>query len=339
MRDLFLNMYEQIYSGQSIVLINIIASTGSTPRGAGAKMLVLADGKSFGTIGGGAVEYKCQQLAQQVFVNKQSYTKHFTLSANQAADLGMICGGDVTVYFQYFEGGNEKIVELIHRIVELFDRNINSWIITDITDEREWGLAVYVQGKSIFGFESIKEEDILPLLDSKSVWSEKNGKRYYIEPLVHSGCVYIFGGGHVAQELVPVLSHIGFRCRVLEDRPEFTGEKIFPQAESTYLGDFGNIGVSLQIGPNDYVIIMTRGHQNDYTVLAQALRTNAYYIGMIGSKTKVAGTFQKLIDEGFTKDDLCRIYTPIGLNIKAESPAEIAISIAAQLIEVRADNN
>jgi len=339
MKKLFSRMYERISSGQSVVLASIIASSGSTPRGAGARMIVCADGESFGTIGGGAVEYKSQQLAKEVIVSKQSYAKGFVLSPNQVADLGMICGGDVTVYFQYFEGGNARNIELLRKIVDLFDRNVNSWIITDITDEMAWGLAVYVQDEGIFGSENIKVEDILPLLDTKSVWREENGKRYYIEPLVRSGRVCIFGGGHVAQELVPVLAHIGFRCVIMEDRPEFTGEKIFPQAETTYLGDFNDIEASLQIDPNDYVVIMTRGHKHDYTVLVQALRSEAYYVGMIGSKSKVAATFEKLKnDEGFSQDDLYRIYTPIGLNIKAESPAEIAISIAAQLIEVRANN-
>lgn len=337
MKKLFQKMYERISSGQSVVLASVIASSGSTPRGAGARMMVCADGESFGTIGGGAVEYKSQQLAREVISSKQSYTKGFILSPNQVADLGMICGGDVTVYFQYVEGGDEKNVALLQRIIKLFDRNVNSWIITDITDEVAWGLAVYVQGEGLLGSESIKTGEILPLLGSQSVLVAQNGRKYYIEPLVRSGKVCIFGGGHVAQELVPVLAHIGFRCVVIEDRPEFADKKLFPQAEAVYLGDVNNIGASVQIDPNDYVVIMTRGHKHDYTVLVQALRTDAYYIGVIGSKKKVAATFERLVTEdNFSQDDIKRIYSPIGLAIKAETPAEIAISIAGQMIEVRA---
>lgn len=331
-------MHEQIVAGQSVVLASVIASSGSTPRGAGARMLVCADGESFGTIGGGAIEYKSQQLAREVIKSKQSFVKGFFLSSNDVADLGMICGGDVIVYFQYFAGGDEKNIKLLQGIMDLFERNANSWLITDVTDEIDWGLGVYVEGEGIISNMEINAGDILPLLDTKSVWKEEKGKRYYIEPLVRAGRVCVFGGGHVAQELVPVLAHIGFRCVVMDDRPEFTGEKVFPQAETTYLGDFNDIGASLQIDASDYVLIMTRGHKNNYSVLVQALRTEAYYIGMIGSKSKVAAIFEKLQkEEGFTRDELSRIYTPIGLNIKAETPAEIAISIAAQLIEVRAD--
>ena len=339
MKNLFQKMHEHISSGQGVVLATIIASSGSTPRGAGARMIVCENGETFGTIGGGAVEYESQRLAREVLSSKQSYSKGFNLSPNQVADLGMICGGDVTVYFQYFEGGDEKSIALLQLIIELFHWNINSWIITDITDEVAWGLAVFAEGEGLFGSENIRATEVLPLLDSQSVLAVKNDRKYYIEPLVRAGKVCIFGGGHVAQELVPILAHIGFRCVVMEDRPEFADKRIFPHAAATCVGDFNNIGASVQIEPNDYVIIMTRGHQHDYTVLAQALRTDPLYIGVIGSKTKLNASFRRLIaEEGFTQDDIQRIYAPIGLWIKAESPAEIAISIAAEMIEVRADN-
>jgi len=339
MKKLFQKMHERLASGESVVLVSVVASSGSTPRGSGARMVVFANGESFGTIGGGAVEYEAQKLAKEVLESKQSYTKGFILSPNQVADLGMVCGGNVTVYFQYFAGGDKKQIDLLQKIIELLDRNVDSWLITETTDEVAWDLAVYVKGEGIIGSDRIKESDIMPLLDRRSVWEVHNGRKYYIEPLVKSGKVCIFGGGHVAQELVPVLAHVGFRCVVIEDRPEFATKSLFPQAEAIYLGDFNNIGASVTIEPNDYVVIMTRGHMHDYKVLAQALRTEALYIGVIGSKTKVATTFKKLVEEdNFTQEDLKRIVAPIGLEIKAETPAEIAISIAAQLIMVRAEN-
>ncbi|MGI6492528.1 MAG: XdhC family protein [Peptococcaceae bacterium] len=339
MKKLFRKMHERLASGESVVLASIVASSGSTPRGSGARMVVCANGESFGTIGGGAVEYESQQLAREVLDNKQSYTKGFSLSPNQVADLGMVCGGDVTVYFQYFSGGNKEQIDLLQKILEILDRNIDSWLITETTDEVAWELAVYVKGEGIIGSDRIQESDIMPLLDRRSVWEVHNGRKYYIEPLVKSGKVCVFGGGHVAQELVPVLAHVGFRCVVIEDRPEFATKSLFPQAEAIYLGDFNHIGASVEIEPNDYVVIMTRGHMYDYKVLAQALRTEALYIGVIGSKKKVAATFKRLVEEDkFSQEDLQRVVTPIGLEIKAETPAEIAISIAAQLIQVRAEN-
>lgn len=143
----------------------------------------------------------------------------------------------------------------------------------------------------------------------------------------------------MAQELVPVLEHVGFRCVALDDRPEFANEKVMRGAEKILLVDFENIGASVTIGPEDYICIMTRGHAYDTVVQAQALRTPACYIGVIGSKAKTAGVQRQLREQGFTDEDFARITTPIGLDIKAETPAEIAISIAAQMIEVRAGRN
>lgn len=339
MKKLFTEIYNRISHGENVVLVTIVAHSGSTPRGAGARMMVGEDGKIAGTIGGGAVEYKAQQLAAEVLKKKQSYIKGFKLSPNQVADLGMICGGDVIVYFQFIEGNNPSNISLIKEIIELCSRDEDSWIITDITDEEAWSMGTYCLSKGISGLDDLPEENIVPMLGNRSIITTQQGKKYYTEPLMRAGRVCIFGGGHISQELVPVLSHIGFRCLVMDDRSEFAGKALFPQAESVITGDFDHISEYVEIHPSDYVVIMTRGHQFDYNVLSHALKTPACYIGVIGSAQKMKITSERLFNEGFTQKDLDRIYTPIGTPIKAESPAEIAISIAGELICVRATHS
>ena len=158
----------------------------------------------------------------------------------------------------------------------------------------------------------------------RRIWE---GRDFYIEQINSSGRVYIFGCGHVAQELEPVLTHVGFRCVCLDDRPQFADKALFPTAEDVKLVDFERISDTVQVGSEDYVCIMTRGHAFDAVVQAQMLKTDACYIGVIGSKAKVAGVRAKLTEEyGFEDKDFDRITTPIGLKIKAETPAEIAIS-------------
>ena len=163
------------------------------------------------------------------------------------------------------------------------------------------------------------------------------GRTYYCEPLFRAGRVYVFGGGHVSQALVPALTAVDFRCVVLEDRPEFCRPELFPGVEETRLVDNARLADFVTVDERDYVVVMTRGHKDDQAVQAQMLRTPAHYIGVIGSRRKTAGVFARLREEGFTDADLARITTPIGLDIKAETPAEIAVSIAAQLIQVRAE--
>ena len=180
------------------------------------------------------------------------------------------------------------------------------------------------------------EGDIEPLTQAKAVQTSVSGRKYYSEPLQRAGTVYVFGGGHVAQELVPVIAHVGFKCVVYDDRPEFANSRLFPDAVNTIVGDFTSVFDKVTIREQDYVVIMTRGHQCDYDVQKQVLKTPAHYIGVMGSRQKLMTLAGKLQAEGFTDQDIERFYSPIGLAILAETPAEIAISVAGELIMVRA---
>ena len=166
---------------------------------------------------------------------------------------------------------------------------------------------------------------------------EENGQKLYAEEFCYDGRVYIFGGGHLAQELVPVLSHLGFWCMVLDDREEYTDHALFPGVQETKTVDFTALSQILEVKPEDYLVVVTRGHRCDADVERFALRTPASYIGVVGSKRKTRYVREKLASEGFTEEELDQVYAPIGIEIESETPAEIAISIAAQLIQIRAD--
>ena len=160
--------------------------------------------------------------------------------------------------------------------------------------------------------------------------------RLYHERLTSPGRVFIFGGGHVAQALVPVLSQIDFSCVVIDDRAEFARPFLFPGAAAVHQVDYRHIPKTLGITADDYVCVMTRGHHGDYDVQRQILPIKPHYLGVIGSRRKLAFVKGKLLADGFSEADIDACYGPIGLSISAETPAEIAISIAAELIAVRA---
>lgn len=336
MKKLFETIKQCMESKEDAVLVTVIASSGSTPREAGSRMVISKRGLLFGTIGGGAVEYRSQQMAADILKEKKSHVKGFKLAPNQVEDLGMICGGDVVVYFQYFSPENPDILPFLNKALALFDRDEDAWIITDITDEAAWSMGVYSKSVGMVGLD-LKPDVAAPLLKTRAVQEQVGDKKYYAEPLVRSGKVVVFGGGHVAQELVPVLTHVGFRCIVMDDREEFASKKLFPTADEIILGDFSKIADYVTISENDYVVIMTRGHAHDYTVQEQMLRTNACYIGVIGSKTKIAAVSQRLREAGISQEAIDRVHSPIGMKIKGETPAEIAISIAGEMILVRAE--
>ena len=335
MESLFIKMRDAISRGEDMVLCSIIASSGSTPRGSGAKMVLFADGTTAGTVGGGAVEYESIKLAKKALKERREFTQGFNLSHNQTADIGMICGGSVVVYFRFFAGNDAKAIALFDYAAKLFSRRANAWLITRIDTGGVVAMDIYTEGEGMVFNSGIDESAILPLLKYRAMLKQ-GGTTYYVEPITRAGIVYVFGGGHVSQELVPVLSHIGFCVMVFEDREKFADKTLFPTAADTILGDFTDIGAKINVTENDYCVIMTRGHQNDFELLSQVLRTKASYIGVIGSRHKIASTNKRLIDMGIPESELARIHTPIGLEIGAETPAEIAISIAAELIAHRA---
>lgn len=330
MRNMLKTIKNKLEHGEPLVLVTVIASSGATPRGAGARMLVGKEGRICGTIGGGAVEYRSEQIAAKVLEKKTSLGHNFTLTKDDVQNLGMICGGACDVFFHYLPAGDSYTIMLCSEAETQFQKGANLWLLTDVGANGQMGL--YAED---LGFWGISVPENLTL----SRHPERTGN-IFAEQINSSGKVYIFGGGHVAQELVPVLSHVGFRCVVMDDREEFTKKELFPGAEEVICGDLQNIGSYLTIGNDDYVCVMTRGHAYDTVVQAQVLKCRPTYCGVIGSAFKAAGVRKTLKEEyGLSDDALDLVTTPIGLNIKGETPAEIAISIAAQMILHRAERN
>ena len=291
-------------------------------------MLISKDGRLTGTIGGGAVEYRSEQIAAKILEEKTSREQDFSLTKNDIQNLGMICGGAVHVYFHYLPAGDANAIAIAREAEEGFRKGEDLWLITDISEGGLLSLARKNDSK------------LAPHLTRHPHQVKEEGLNLYVEQIVTSGRVYIFGCGHVAQELEPVLTHVGFRCVTMDDRPEWARKELFPTAEEVKLIDFNHISDYITIGQEDYVCVMTRGHAFDTVVQAQVLPCHPAYCGVIGSRHKAAGVRKTLHDEYHISDaDLDQVITPIGLDIAAETPAEIAISIAGEMIKIRADRN
>ena len=168
------------------------------------------------------------------------------------------------------------------------------------------------------------------------LFEPSEGITIYIEKISQRHSLYVFGAGHVARPIVEIAAMVDFRTAVLDDRDQFANRTAFPTADEVIvLKNFDRALDGLQIIDESFVVIVTRGHNFDQRVLEQVLATPAAYIGMIGSRTKVANCFRSLKEKGFDDDQLARVHAPIGLEIGSETPAEIAVSIVAQLIQVR----
>lgn len=338
MKQFFEELLKALKAGRSLVLVNIISSTGSTPRGDGAKMAVFENGETLGTIGGGAVEYASTKAALEGFLARSSWSRVFSLTSGDKAELGMVCGGQVEVCFMYVDAGDTRFCMMLEDILADYDKNVDVWLITRYVGGAAVDMGLY---DSENGLKFLEDPESLPQNYRQSFFKSRSvlvpgDTAWFSEPLMRSGYTYVFGGGHVAQALVPVISNLEFKTVVYEDREHFCRAGLFPGVHEVIRGDFSDIGARLTVAPNDFVIIMTRGHQSDYEVLVQILRSPAAYIGVIGSRNKIARTKERLAAQGFSEADMARIHWPIGLAIKAQTPAEIAISIAAELILCRA---
>lgn len=353
MKEIYKKISNFFESNTFSVLATIIDQSGSSPRSMGAKMLIMEDGSSVGSVGGGLLEANVIKQAKNVFMTNSPVSYKYHLQGKDVEDEAMICGGDVEVFLEPVSADIVNHVQIFKKTIDVINRG-GSGILATVVDSDQWHptnipkMFLRSDGEktgSLLGILELEESLLLRmdefthmkkpgLINCRDM--ESNILRIFIEPVISDPILYIFGGGHISRNVVPIAAKVGFKTVVIDDRPDIAHPDNFPDAAEVLNYSFEGIVEKLDIMESSYMLIVTRGHAHDKTVLAQALRTNAGYIGMIGSKRKIAIIYEKLLDEGFTEKDLERVYSPVGLPIGAETPEEIAVSIVSELIKVRA---
>jgi xanthine dehydrogenase accessory factor len=313
-------------SGMGVVLLSVIAREGSAPRGAGANMAVTGDGKQAGTIGGGPVEYQAKLDALELMKNGGAMIRDYCLFTDANNKDEEDCCGRVKVLFRPFAG--EKDARLFRGALQFKAERREAYFVCGITG------GVPGETRIVLQHQAESDPALSPHLDGGVVLTDGTAA-YFIEPLCGAPRAIVFGGGHVSQKTVPVLAGLGYRVWVVEDRAEFAARALFPEAENVLNDSFEHAPDVLGVTRRDQVIVLARGHETDYRILRKILKTDASYIGCIGSRVKVRRTRERLLADGFSEDDLKRLHSPIGLQIGAETPAEIAVSIAAEMIACR----
>ena len=253
-REVFAAVADALERGEAAALVTIVSTHGSTPQRVGAKMLVFADGRIVGTIGGGCYENDAFWKAREAIANRKPQLLHYELSDDFAQETGLICGGQMDVY---------------------------------------------------------------------------------IEPIEPSPELYIVGAGHVGFHLARLAHEVGFRVHVVDDREKFANAERFPTAVEVVVDDIPAWLARTHLPPHAYVVIVTRGHTNDLEALRALAPRELRYLGLIGSRAKVARIFDALAPTRCRPSLLQRVHAPIGLDIGAVTPQEIAVSILAELIAVK----
>ena len=320
-------------------LVSVVEQSASSPRHAGASMLVGPEGLLAGTIGGGAMEHEAIEAGRRVIQSRIAEFMDFDLTNRDAAVADMICGGRMRLFVEPLVADKPTTV-LFQRLRIAYAMGDAMFAVVPVkaSGQRrlcklaspEWPLPIELR-------DIVRAELAKDGLASPRVVKNSEGLEFVLAPWRCPSRLILVGGGHVALATARVADFAGFTVSVVDDREEFASRERFPEAAVVRVcEDYRDCFKGFAIDKDTFIAIMTRGHLHDREALQQALGTRAGYIGMIGSKRKTATVYAKLKEEGASDADLARVTAPIGLPIGAETPEEIAVSIVAQLIEARA---
>ena len=351
MEQVFRAASDEITAGNEMVVATVVKTSGSTPQKPGAKLLVRADGSGVGTLGGGCVEGDIWFAASQLLKSGGSAEmRDYELNEDLAAQDGLVCGG--TMFFLLdpirtteeesdfqdfneeiitaYEGGAPVAIASLMKVPEGSDLPVGSKLLL-----RENGSTSGSLGDEKLDSGAINDARRLMAMGRNDYITSESGVEYYIEAYTTPPTLVLAGGGHVSKAISNIASTLGFRIFVIDDRDEFSNAERFPEAEQTVVSDYGSAFEKLPIGTNSFIVIATRGHRYDASATASAIRTPASYIGLLGSKRKTILIFEELFAEGFSMEQVQSVRSPIGLNISARTPEEIALSIMSEIVGFR----
>jgi len=339
-RSVFAEIVRMQQAGRRGALATPMWLRGSVPLSWHSKLLVRGDGSIVGTVGGGALEAAVLREAPQVIATGRGKLLEFDLNQSQAAASGMICGGQCAVLVEPV--APKQGTQVFAAVAEAEGAGEPVVLITVLDSEGGTRKAALRERGELVGGEQLRESlrQALRELGEQCLTEGRprlveHPVRAHLDPIMPRPHLFLFGGGHIAVPLAHIADLVGFAVTVVDDREEFADRARFPRAEAVVAASVAEAFARLPIGRDGYVVAVTRGHALDEEVVAQALRTPARYIGMIGSKRKVAEVRRRLGERGFSEADRSRIHAPIGLEIAAEGVEEIAVSIVAELIAVR----
>ncbi len=344
MKDLMRSVVQLLEKGEDLVIASVIGHKGSTPRGTGAKIVIRKNGTTIGTIGGGPVEGDAIDIATRVFETGQAFIRNFDMNQHKLSAGNMVCGGKMDILVDFVKADVQNLEIFRSQYQHLKNRAAAIFITRlDQKGDQEYQTdhCLLIANGSTHGAFTVSKElnnTIQSTVNKRPgpVLLSMDAVHYWVEPLQFPKKLFLFGAGHVSRPTAALSMKVGFETFVLDDRKELVDRDHFPEpAELIILSDFKNCFEQLDIDADSYIVIVTRGHVFDKIVLAQALQSPAGYIGMIGSRKKRDIIYKTLLEECFTEQDLQRVHSPIGLDIGAETPEEIAVSITAELIKTR----
>jgi xanthine dehydrogenase accessory factor len=327
-------------AGERFALATLVDAHGSTPQRVGACLLVRADGTTAGTLGGGCIEADVRDVALKAIETGDPRVLDFTLNEDIAVDYGLACGGTERILVDpTFASGD---VDFARRLLGAASGEQRGVVVSVVEGDAHIRTAARIaiwENGAIEGELGALHAEAAQLAQrlvrapcpKPAVVRLSNGAQVFADVFAEPPEVVIIGGGHVGRSLATVARFLGFRLAVIDDREEFANRERFPEADTVITGE---IEATLDAYPatrNSAIVIVTRGHKYDYQALSAAARSKAGYVGLMGSRRKVTLIYRQLLADGVPEERLRDIHAPIGLDIGAVSPEEIAISIMAEI--------
>ena len=335
-------------AGRPAALATLVAAKGTTPKRPGATMWVDDGGEIIGSVTiGGCVDARVIECAEEVMASGTPRLLSMTLGDDEAWELGLTCGGTVEVLVQRVNAADERdpSVTAYAAARAAFEAGQPSMVVAGLGAAPE-RLTVLTDGSFVGTLgDALLDRAVVRiamerLLDgaTSGVAAVHAGQRdipFFFEHLAPAETVVIYGASHVAMSLTTIARELGLRTVIVDGRDRYATRDRFPHADELYIGMPSEIAERLPTSGRTYVVLLAHDYKYELPVLRHVLRSDAGYIGMLGSRKRGATIRSMLADEGFSAAELARLRSPIGLDIGARSAAEIALAIAAEIVAVR----
>src|SRR6266508_2947741 len=310
-RQIYQRMAQLEREGRRYAVCTVVRTVGSTPQVVGAKMIVDDLGRLTGTLGGGCVEGDAFDEARRVIGTSETSLREYELTEELAWDTGLVCGGTMWIWIEPGE-----------RALRVGDRELLGDVLAASTGGRP------VERATAAATDALRQGTArtVPLDDAHEL---------LIEPVLAKPRLVVVGGGHVGLAIARMASLLDYEVTVIEDRGEFATRERFPDGVEVMHADMVKALETMEIGWNTFIVVATSGHKLDSHALRAAVRTEARYVGLLGSRRKTILIERMLRDEGIPEERLREVHSPIGLDLGGRTPAEIALSILAELSTTR----
>ena len=347
MKEVIKEAVDLLRDAQPCVLATVVRTKGSTPQKSGAMLLVKEDGTGVGTLGGGCVEGDIWFAAREMLRNNAGPEfKEYFLNEDLAARDGLVCGGTMYFYLEPMTNNND-FQDIGQKVLEAYDGGEPVALATVVSDESDSGLLgakllLSVDGTVNGSLGSVAldkkaTEIAMRIADLGAIESfvTDDGLEIFIEGFTTPPTLIMVGGGHVGKATADLADSLGYTVQIVDDRNEFSNAERFPYANETIVTSYDDWAKHININVNTFVVVATRGHRYDDMALESALQTPARYIGLLGSRRKTLMIYQRLLAQGISVDRLKEVKSPIGLDIGALTPEELAVSIMSEIIMER----